>query len=315
MERSRIINKIAEYLAILKHLIVLRSSVNLLDLNIHSEQFFKILLNKIYGYSLENINIEQQNAAVIDLGDKKNKIAIQVTSNDSLAKIKSTVDAFEEKELFKIYDSLKILIIRDKTSREGEINTGNFSFDKNTDVLDINDLFNYIVSGIDNLEKLHEIRNWLETELFEKYKSKNKSNEVETFLKLISFISDENNYGEFKTESEPDPEYKIEQRFKAYAPELKSRYVELAVEYRYALSVTENGMEISSVKIRRIGNYLKEVSKKYLKSSNDDPEEALDNLCGYFKGFFTAENTNFDELAIKFYLIHQLIQCNVFPNE
>ncbi|KIC01315.1 hypothetical protein OA88_14520 [Flavobacterium sp. JRM] len=315
MERSRIINKISEYLAILKYLIVLRSSVNLLDLNIHSEQFFKILLNKIYGYSLENINIEQQNAAVIDLGDKKNKIAIQVTSNDSLAKIKSTVDAFEEKEFFKIYDSLKILIIRDKTPREGEIKTNNFSFDKSADVIDINDLFNYIVSGIDDLEKLEEIKNWLETELFEKYKSKNKSNEVETFLKLISFISDENNYAEFKSESEPDPEYKIEQRFKDYAPQLKNRYVELAVEYRYALSVTENGMEISSVKIRRIGNYLKEISKKHLKSNNNDPEEALDNLCGYFKGFFIAENINFDELAIKFYLIHQLIQCNVFPNE
>lgn len=313
--RTTAINKITEHLSLLTNLVKIRSSVNLQDINIHAEQFFKILLNKIYGYSLLNINIEKRNAAVIDLGDRINKLAIQVTSNDSLEKIKSTVNAFDEKKLFEEYDSLKILIIKNKTQREGEIQTDNFTFNKKTDVIDIDDLTNYIVSGIDDLDRLEDIQNFLETELFEKYRSNNKPNEVATFLKLISFISDENNCVEFENESEPDPSFKIENRFKEYAPYLKNLYAELAIEYMHALSITENGLEISSVSIRRIGKYLKDISRKHLQSSNNDPEEALNNLCDYFKNFFLAEKISFDELAIKFYLLHQLIQCNVFPND
>jgi hypothetical protein len=52
--------------------------LNLTDINIHSENFYRDLLNLAFGYNLVNINIIDANAAAIDLGDEKNRFAIQV---------------------------------------------------------------------------------------------------------------------------------------------------------------------------------------------------------------------------------------------
>lgn len=315
-KRESINTLIISHFAILKTEVNLRSKLNLQDINVHAEQFYKILLNKIFNYGLENINIVDQNAAVIDLGDDKKRIAIQVTSNNSKTKIVETVEAFNEKELFNKYDELKILIIKDKTKRIGIIDSENFSFDMNKDVIDVNYILNAILN-INELDRLEEIEKWLSNELVQKYyqsKEKSKSNEVITFISLIDFLSNEENHKVYQSEDAPDPEHKIENRFKEYAPYLKSMYVDLYIDYAYALSLTEDNVELSSVKIRKIGIYLKDISNRYLNSSRNNPEDALENLCDYFKSLFIADNLPFDEMAIKFYLLHQLIKCNVFPN-
>jgi SMEK domain len=314
--RETIIKNIIAHFAVLKEEVKLRSKVNLQDINVHAETFYKILLNDILGYDLENINIVDQNAAVIDLGDKSKKIAIQVTSNNSKKKIKETVEAFNKKELYKEYDDLKILIIKDKTPRKDVIKYDDFSFDMDNDVIDVGFIITKILD-IDDLKKLEKIEKWLSDELVQKHydaRIGSKPNEVKTFITLIDFISDEDNHKKFEIEDEPDPELKIENRFKEYADFLKGLYAELYIDYNYALNIAEDSSDITSVQVRKIGTYLKDVSNKYLRSSNNDPEEALENLCEYFKSFFLKENLPFDEMAIKFYLIHQLIRCNVFPN-
>lgn len=314
--RESIISNIISHFSILKTEVTLRSNLNLQDINIHAEQFFKILLNEIFYYNLENINIVAQNVAVIDLADSKKRKAIQVTSNNSKKKILETVQAFEKKELFNEYDELKILVIKDKVKRKEIIQSDNFSFDMSSDVIDVNYILKAI-SNIDEIERIEKIERWLNDELVQKYyktKEQSKPNEVLTFISLINFISNEDNHKEYESEDAPDPEHKIEKRFIEYAPYLKSLYADLYIDYAYALGLTENNIELSSVKIRKIGIYLKDLSNKYLKSSGNNPEEALDNLCDYFKSIFVNDGTAFDEMAIKFYLIHQLIKCNVFPN-
>lgn len=314
--RETIIKSITSHFAVLKTEVELRSQLNFQDINVHAEQFYKILLNKIFDYNLVNINIIEPNAAVIDLGDTDRKIAYQVTSNNSKSKITETVAAFNEKELFNKYDTLKILVIKNKINRSDIIIHSNFSFDMDKDVIDVKHIIS-IISNIDDLNQLEDIEKWLSTELVQKYyssKSKSKPNEIKTILCLIDILSNEENYREYQAEDEPDPEYKIEQRFKDYAPYLKNLYSELYIDYAYALEVVQESSEISSVKIRKIGTYLKDISRKYLKSSNDDPEEALENLCVFFKDLCAEDGLDYDEMAIKFYLLHQLIRCNVFPN-
>ena len=314
--RELIITNIISHFAVLKAEVGLRSKVNLQDINVHAEQFYKILLNDILELNLENINIVEQNAAVIDLADKKKRIAIQVTSNNSKRKIKETVEAFNNKELFKDYDELKILIIKDKTERDDVLEYDDFSFNMKNDVIDVNNITS-IILDIDDVGRLEKIEKWLNDELVQKHYNArigSKPNEIKTFMTLIDIISDEDNHKEFEIEDEPDPKLKIETRFKDYATFLKNLYAELYIDYNYALVIAEDSSEITSVQIRKIGTYLKDVSNKYLRSSNNDPEEALENLCEYFKSFFLKENLPFDEMAIKFYLIHQLIRCNVFPN-
>lgn len=314
--RESIINSIISHFAVLKAEVNLRSKINLQDINIHAEQFYKILLNKIFGYSLENINIVDQNVAVIDLGDITNKIAIQVTSNNTKKKISETVNAFHTKELCKKYATLKILVIKDKIKRTDIIELENFSFDMDKDIIDVNYVLK-VISNIDDLKKLEEIEKWLSEELVQKYylsKAQSKPNEIKTFMNLIDFLSNEDNHKLYENEDAPDPEHKIEKRFKEYAPYLKSIYTDLYIDYAYALGLTENNVELSSVKIRKIGLYLKDISNKYLRSNDNNPESALENLCEYFKSLFIADSLAFDEMAIKFYLLHQLIKCNVFPN-
>jgi len=314
--RETVIASIISHLAVLKAEVELKSKVNLQDINVHAEQFYKILLNDIFGYNLENINIDEQNVAVIDLADKVGKIAIQVTSNNSKKKISETLQAFKDKKLYEQYDVLKILVIKDKTTRNDIISDANFTFDMDKDVIDINTITSRIM-GIDDLEKLEKIDKWLSDELVQKHyaaRTKSKPNEAKTFIALIDILSDDKNHQTITAEDEPDPEYKIENRFKDYAPFLKNLYAELYIDYGYALGLVESNTDISVVKIRKIGTYLRDISTKHLYSSENNPQLALENLCEYFKDFFVKENLEYDEMAIKFYLIHQLINCNVFPN-
>jgi hypothetical protein len=314
--REDVINEIIRHLAVLKEEVALRSKVNLQDINVHAEQFYKILLNNVFGYELKNINIVDQNAAVIDLGDKENRIAIQVTSNNSKKKLLETVSAFNAKDLFKQYDRLIILVIKDKIKRDGAVSTVDFSFDLDRDVMDVAQLTRHI-QGIDELDILNNINSWLYNELVKKHydsRKESKPTEVETLLRMIDILGNEENHKAFELEEEPDPEYKIEDRFKDYSSFLKMLYSELLLDYGHALSTVESSGDVSSVKIRRVGIYLKDVSNRYLISAKNDPQSALDNLTEYFSSFFKKDGLCYDEMAIKFYLIHQIIKCNVFPN-
>lgn len=78
-------------LAVLAHEVELRSSVNILDLNIHCEDFFARFLNMLFGYSLSNMNAVQQNAASVDLIDRTNQIILQVSSTATQDKVQTAL--------------------------------------------------------------------------------------------------------------------------------------------------------------------------------------------------------------------------------
>jgi len=104
MERQDYISQITDALAILSRKVEIKSALNLTDINIHAEDFYKDLLNLSFGYQLVNINTINPNAAAIDLGDVNNKTAIQVTSTSSLSKTRKTVEKFIEKKLYNCID-------------------------------------------------------------------------------------------------------------------------------------------------------------------------------------------------------------------
>ncbi len=108
MNREIYLKNIADSLALLSKEVTVRNAINLYDINIVAEDFFPGLLNLIYGYELRNINHLEKNAAAIDLFDPKNKLSIQVTSDNDSSKIKHTIKEFKEKESYKIYNRLKL---------------------------------------------------------------------------------------------------------------------------------------------------------------------------------------------------------------
>lgn len=95
MELNSYIDIISLRLAILSNEVKLKSAVNLLDTNVLSEDVFKTILNTIYGWDLQNANVAEQNIKAIDLVDNTAKILVQVSSDNSKAKVQSSLSKIE----------------------------------------------------------------------------------------------------------------------------------------------------------------------------------------------------------------------------
>jgi hypothetical protein len=162
--RELSINKITNHLGVIKNQIGLRNSIHLYDINIHSEEFFKDLLNKVYGYQLENLNYSYILSESVDLGDSQNGIAFQVTSNKSRKKIAETVRSFYDNGTSRDYPVLKILLLGDKPKRhDSYLQHNEFKFDLRSDIIDFSDL----LKSIGKLEtpRISEIEHWIDSEM------------------------------------------------------------------------------------------------------------------------------------------------------
>ncbi|AGF57402.1 hypothetical protein B0P06_004302 [Clostridium saccharoperbutylacetonicum] len=145
LKREEYINFIVNKLCQLKNEVELQNSINLYNINIIAEDFFRELLNIVYKYNLININSIQKNVSAIDLGDEKNRICIQVTSNNKRNKVQETIDKFLCNEFEKKYDRLIVLLLVNKTKFTKGFDTKNkISFDIKNDILEIKDILKTI---------------------------------------------------------------------------------------------------------------------------------------------------------------------------
>jgi hypothetical protein len=168
MNRQKLIDEISEQLAILNHKVKLQNGLNLTDLNIHAENFFRDLLNLLFGFRLCNCNADSHNAAAIDLRDDDNRIAIQVTSNSRREKIQSTVESFCEQGLDESYDRLVVLLLGEGRSYRKDFefarsDGSSFTVRIAEDIWDLPKLMRDI--GNLKLDRLSEIRDFLVREL------------------------------------------------------------------------------------------------------------------------------------------------------
>ncbi|MDQ1351958.1 MAG: hypothetical protein QG657_2264 [Acidobacteriota bacterium] len=317
MNRENYIKQISDALALLRLQVENRNSQQLYDIDSFTEDVFKGLLNRVYGYDLENLNIQKKSMPAIDLGDKNSSVAVQVTSENSSTKIIETIDKFTDIKLYDEYKRLLILIVNKKKNYRGEFENRSLYF--KTEILDIDDLLTHI-RGLET-PLLEKIANFLENELEANKKhggytgQVSESNEVETIMRLIEFLSNyENKNIDSKPEEEPDPEKKIYKRFSDHSTFLESLYRERVPIYGEALDIAVKTMGLHLGKIIKIRSYLKEKSDETLTECDDNPKMALDALSDYFELKISSQGIKYDHGAIKFYLIDELIKCNVFPN-
>lgn len=149
--RESYIIEIEDRLSWLETTVKRRNSMNLFDVDIHIESFFCELLNLVFGYNLENLNNSKRNYISIDLGDRKNKIAVQVTAQNTREKVQETINKFQSNEYDNEYERLIILIIGTKQKFKKPFTTSNgFCFDANTDIWDMNHLINEIKGKSDD---------------------------------------------------------------------------------------------------------------------------------------------------------------------
>ncbi len=293
--------------------VTVNNKLNLTDVNVHSENFYRDLLNLAFSYNLVNINIVDPNAAAIDLGDEENSFAIQVTSTSTLAKTRHTVSQFIEKQLHEKYSRLLILNITAKTVHNAPtVGDKTYSLNTKDDIWDIGDLavmFNDL-----ELSKLKEISNFLNQQLYMK-PAEGLPRNVETILRLIELISDEDHpdAGEGFLE-EPFPEEKINKRFADHSVFLKNEFLTLYQDYGAVLDSVEQESDIGQVKIRRVAQHLRVYSDKVLTECDGDPQKALSKIIEYFIGLLHKNGFEADTGAAQFYIVKHLIKCNVFPN-
>ncbi len=305
--RQSYISLIIRRLSYLKTEVTAFNSLNLTDINVIAENFYRDFFNLI-GFKFTNTNFESNNYAHIDLIDTVNKQAIQVTSQNDNIKIKEAIDGFFAKPENKDY-KLQILLIS-KDAKDYRTKFGN-NFNHKEDVLDINKLL-AIINDITEIDTIKGIADFLNKNVLTE-RRKTECSEVETIMELINYLSLNKNRVIIDKSINVDPKNKIENRFSEHSDYLKQQYSDLYAKYNGAL--VEATSKIDGVEAEIISDFLKDESDIILTKENNNPKLALHSLVELFYGKLSSNGVTFDKQAIKFYLLEELIKCNVFPNK
>jgi hypothetical protein len=159
--RGYFIGQIIDELTAVSQQVKSRAGLQLFDLNRYLEDFFKDILNIVYGYKLKNLNEDRSNNPGLDLGDEAAKVGFQVTSTKSSGKINKTLEkaASQIGKFPKIY----VLILQDKQGSYSGVDEGlakPFGFRAEEHILDIQDVLKTILSlPIDRLQQLFDLVN------------------------------------------------------------------------------------------------------------------------------------------------------------
>lgn len=315
IDKESYLKDISDSLALLSKRVEIYNCVNFYDINIVAEDFYAELLNLIFGYELVNLNVAEKNAPAIDLSDAKNRVSIQVTSDNSSEKVKETIRKFIEQKHYLKFDRLIVLILTKKKKYTTAFNTaGRFDFEVTRDILDYTDLMKCIRGK--KTEELRKMREFLSSEFADKVHEvkKTQSSEVDTIIALIEFIT-KNRELKKKLDTVVDPAYKINNRFREFTERIVSEYTTLLTVYGDALNVVNDTLDIDEAQELITIMYLQDISIIYLDETDDDPIEALKRLVSFFEEKMSVNGKKYDRAAIKFYLVNEMIKCNVFPNE
>ena len=192
MNKKKLIDRINELLSRFRAEVEGYNSVNLYDINIHAENVLIPILNKIYGLSLVNANYEEKNASAIDLIDRDNRIAIQVTSTANGEKVKHTLEQYIKYKKNNEFDILLVYVITSKQQKYSEesfqkIINNEFVFNSEENIYDYSNLLSELNSWI-SIPKLTEVAELLENEFSEekiearKFRLENKGQSVTNIL-------------------------------------------------------------------------------------------------------------------------------------
>lgn len=313
MHRAQLLQGIIYRMTHLRVIVEQSNQLNLQDINVHAENFFRDLLNLAFDYDLQNINIVEPNATAIDLGCDSSRIAIQVTSTPDLSKIKHTFDRFTGKGLQTKYDRLVMLIVGQKKNiaRRDWATIG-----LNCRLATMSGTSLIFLKKIGDLStaKMEACHDFLSRELL--VREPKLSNEVGTLVRLIEVLSSaEEGLSSGDNREDPDPDGKIHDRFADHAPFLTQQYVDLHELYGRVLSEVNAHTDLGHIRVRKLQIYLMNWSDRVLTECGGDPQAALELLTQRVLGMMGSSDAGFDDGAVRYYLIDQLIMCNVFPNK
>ena len=153
MKRSDNFIFIEERLTWLATRLSLRGKLNILDLHLHSENFYIHFLNQVFDWKLENANLSKRNISGIDLIDRKAMLVVQVSATTTRQKIESALAKMSEYRDYR-FKFLSICEEADKLRKYAFANPFNLAFAPEEDILDLGSLLAYI----NTLKVSHQIK-------------------------------------------------------------------------------------------------------------------------------------------------------------
>lgn len=212
MNRATYYNFIEERICTLCKRIEHRSKLNILDYHLHSENFYRDLLNKLYDWSLKNLNTTIQNVEAIDLIEEEKHIIIQVSATNTKPKIQKTLEKLSSPDKPSQYEGYSfkfVSIARDaQTLRTQEYTLPpGLIFCPKEDIYDSQS----ILRDINNLsiERLQLIYNLISSELGSTNCQIRVGSNLSTIIKLLakedlSYILNDSNLNSFEIDKKID---------------------------------------------------------------------------------------------------------------
>lgn len=161
MKSLELRERLIKYLEIWGATVNTSNSFGLTNRNIGSEELYMKMLNIVHGHSLVEASKERVNFPAVDLVDRHRRLAVQITSDNSLSKIKQRIDKFNDHGLNKEFEDFSFYIIgqRSKSIKDGD-EYGGVPLD--TNVIDTK----RFIAEVCTENKLQEVCDYLEKEVF-----------------------------------------------------------------------------------------------------------------------------------------------------
>jgi hypothetical protein len=184
VNRQVYFNFIEKKLSELAYSIEVRGALNILDLNLHAENFYLHFFNLLFGWELQNLNAVKENAPGIDLVDDTNKIIVQVSATATRQKIESALA--KNLSAYKDYAFKFISISKDATDLRTKIfsNPHNLAFTPASDIFDISSLLKFIESMDINQQK--EVYEFVKKELKSEPDPEKIESNLATIINILS---------------------------------------------------------------------------------------------------------------------------------
>ncbi|KAF0106106.1 MAG: hypothetical protein FD146_2822 [Anaerolineaceae bacterium] len=185
MSRQTYFNYIEEELSLLATRIEVRGYLNILDLNLHSENFYLHFLNLLFAWKLENLNAVDPNAQAIDLIDTTNKIVVQVSATATRQKIESAL-AKKNLSAYKGYSFKFIFISKDAKGLRAKtfLNPHKLKFSPANDIFDVPSLLKLI--HVMNIDQMKDVYEFLKKELKSEPDPEKAESNLTTIIKILS---------------------------------------------------------------------------------------------------------------------------------
>ena len=312
MELKKLTNIITSRLSYLSSEIRLNDKLNLLDINVLSENVFKTILNILYGYNLENANIAEPNIKAIDLVDNTAKTVIQVSSDNGKTKVQSSLSKIDLSR-FRGYSFKFVCISRNVshlTKYVFDIPIG-INFNAETDCYDIERITKDAINK--DIKTISKLATYLEKSILPASVNERRPSVITYVINCLADIS--------LAEVNIIPDTKLFD----YIPKIDFnklvKWKNIVIEYAvYSVLVDNIYSQYDKLGVNKSLTVLSSLHDLYLNlSTNYDGDELFDKLLEEVYKIVDGDNTCNESLTreellmnIKIVLVDSFVKCKIF---